>query len=141
MIDSPELPFKLRGGESYQTAVYNRIAAIKRMEYLLKKKYSHRFSFRHAGAAWLQLWDLNMYGQWYKDVPKDFKIDEMFCQRGAEVADKMLKDKTEPKDVGFDVGEKIKKTFRADSILPKEKLTRKLSWKEKLYAYFNVKGG
>ncbi len=140
MITSPELPFKLRGGESHQTALYNRITAIKRMEYLLKDKYSHTFSFNHAGEKWLQLWDLNMYGQWYKNVPKDFKIDEEFCQRGAQVAHTMIKDKTEPKDVGFDIEKKIKDTFKANKILPKENVTRKLSWKEKLYAYFHASG-
>lgn len=72
-------PFVLRGGDDEQTAMYNRIAAIDRIEFL------SGVDLREKSAFYLRALDLELYKRWYKDEPPDRKIDETFCQRAAEV--------------------------------------------------------
>ncbi len=125
---SKDLPFRLRGGESYQCNITNRISAIDRMEFLLKKKYSKEFSFRHAGETWLHLWDLEMYQKWYKDEPKDHRIDEQFCQRGAEVARDMIASDLKIEETGADITAQVKETFKQHIAVPNEVEPKKPWW-------------
>lgn len=84
MDTSPELPFNLRGGELKETALYNRVAAINRMNYLIQKTLPS-FDIRIQSEAWRRCWELEMYKRFYTNDPKHV-IDEQFCQNGAKVA-------------------------------------------------------
>ena len=77
-MTSPDLPFVLRGGESEQTAIENRINAIERIKYL------SGVDMRIKSPYYIKVFSLEMWQRWYSDDPKH-KIDEEWCQRAAEV--------------------------------------------------------
>src|SRR3990167_4815583 len=81
-------PFVLRGGETEQASIHNRIAAIRRIQYLCGVDLTRK-SKDYAFAL-----DMEMYQRWYKHEPKDKKVDEEWCQRAAEVIKEMEKDPT-----------------------------------------------
>lgn len=81
---SEDLPFQLRGGEDEQTAIYNRIAIINRVNYLVSKKIL-QFNLREKSPTYLKCVDLEMWKKFYHQEPKDKKADEEFCQRMAEI--------------------------------------------------------
>lgn len=99
-------PFILRGGDTEQASLYNRVEAIKRIAYLSKIDLTKK-------EAWfLQLLDLEMYGKWYKEYPKDHKIDEEWCQRAAEVAVQLEKDREEIEKTKGEIEPRIEKVFQ-----------------------------
>src|SRR3990167_5462201 len=75
-----DTPFTLRGGETEQSSLYNRINAINRVKFLSGVDLSTKSKY------FLFAMDMEMYQRWYKNYPKDHKIDEEWCQRAAEVA-------------------------------------------------------
>ena len=76
---SPELPFEVRGGQTEQAAIHNRIAAIERINYLTN------VDLRKKSPYYLQVLDVEMWRRWYSDEPPQKMIDEEFCQRAAIV--------------------------------------------------------
>jgi len=78
-MNSPELPFIPMGGNSEQTALHNRSAAIKRIKHLTGVDLTPK------SVGYLKALDLEMWVRFYKDEPPDKKIDEEFCQRAAIV--------------------------------------------------------
>ena len=76
---SEDTPFVLRGGDSHDVALYNRINAINQIKYLSK------VDLREKSSTFLKLLDLEMWTRWYKNKAPDDKISEEFCQRAAEV--------------------------------------------------------
>lgn len=84
---SPELPFVMHGGDTKDVALYNRVAAINRMNYLIQKTFPS-FDIRTKSETWLRCWELEMYKRFYVNDPKHV-IDEQFCQNGALVAIQM----------------------------------------------------
>ena len=79
----------LRGGQTEQIAIFNRISAIERIKYL------SGVDLRKRNKTYLMLFDLEMYQRWYKDYPKTHKIDEEWCQRAATVIKDLEKDREE----------------------------------------------
>ena len=90
-MTNPDKEFVLRGGESQQTAIHNRIAAIERIKFL------SGVDLRDKSANFLKVLDVYLWKTWLKSEPKDKKIDEEFCQRSAEFCKKM-----EGKQIEFD---------------------------------------
>ena len=82
-MTNPDKEFVLRGGESQQTAIHNRIAAIERIKFL------SGVDLRDKSANFLKVLDVYLWKTWLKSEPKDKKIDEEFCQRSAEFCKKM----------------------------------------------------
>lgn len=83
-MSSPDKPFELRGGESQDTALHNRIAVIKRIEYLTG------VDLHTKSTAYLRAFDLEMWIRWYRDAQEDgWKLSEEFCQRAAIVISAM----------------------------------------------------
>lgn len=80
---SSDIPFVLRGGDGEQTALYNRVAAINRINYLVQE-YVTGFDIRQKSKEYLMCLDMELYKKYYQDDSKK-KIDEEFCQRSAEV--------------------------------------------------------
>ena len=89
-LTSSDLPFTLRGGESQEIALYNRIAAINRIEYLVRKEVPE-FNLRDKSKDFIRCLDLEMYIRFYNKEPKNKVIDEVFCQRSAEICLEMEK--------------------------------------------------
>jgi len=89
-LTSSDLPFTLRGGESQEIALYNRIAAINRIEYLVRKEVPE-FNLRDKSKDFIRCLDLEMYIRFYNKEPKNKVIDEEFCQRSAEICLEMEK--------------------------------------------------
>ena len=84
---SPDLEFRIRGGDSKEVAMYNRVAAINRMNYLIQRVFPD-FDIRLKSETWRRCWELEMFKRFYPNDPKH-KIDEEFCQNGAKVAIEM----------------------------------------------------
>lgn len=76
---SSDLPFVRTGGETQADAIFNRINAIKRIEFLCGVDLSKE------SPEFKKLIDAEMYMKFYKDYPADHKIDEEFCQRCAQI--------------------------------------------------------
>ena len=74
-----DIPFVRRGGETEDAALHNRIAAIKRIEFLSGVDLSKK------SADYLRALDLEMWMRWYREEDPKKPIDEEFCQRSAEV--------------------------------------------------------
>lgn len=80
---SPDQPFQLRTGDSQDMAVYNRLCAINRINYLVSKEIPG-FDLREKGGDYRINLDLKMYHDFYRQDPNK-KIDEEFCQRAAQI--------------------------------------------------------
>lgn len=87
---SEDLPFVLKGGQSKEVALFNRIAAINRLNYLARKELPD-FDIRVKSDEWIRCWELEMWKRFYQKDPKKV-IDEDFCQNGAKVAIEMEKE-------------------------------------------------
>lgn len=103
------------------------------MEYILKDKYKKTFNFRSQTPEWLMLWDMEMYVRFYKETPKDQKIDEEFCQRGAEVANAMIEDGYDMGKAMVDVKRKVEQAYKEYQSVPvvekqPEKKKKKFFW-------------
>ena len=139
-MTSPDKPFQLHGGNSEQSSLHNRIACIDRMEFILKSTYNKVFSFRTQTSEWLMLWDMEMYQRWYKSAPKDYKIDEEFCQRGAEVANAMIEDVVDTTN-SQNIKEIIKKSYedyKHTPMVSTEPMPKKTTWINKLLGRKNA---
>lgn len=136
-MTNPDKPFQLHGGNSEQSSLHNRISCIDRMEYILKTKHNKVFSYRNQTSEWLMLWDMEMYQRWYKSYPKDYKIDEEFCQRGAEVANAMIEDEVDIKSSMVNVKERIAQSYKEYASTPlapqKVILPEKKTWLQRLF--------
>ena len=75
---NPDKPFELRGGNSQDAALHNRIAAIKRIEFLTGVDLSTK------STDYMKVLDLEMWKRWYHTNPRA-PLSEEFCQRVAEV--------------------------------------------------------
>lgn len=98
MMDSynthPENPFVLKEGDSREVGLYNRIAAINRVNYLVKQKIP-TFDIYDKPDTYRFAIDTEMHKRHYKDKP-DAKIDEDFCQHMAEICLEFEEGKTDP---------------------------------------------
>jgi hypothetical protein len=86
MVDiktSPDLPFVIRGGDSKETALYNRIAAINRINFLVQQTVPH-FEAREKSSQYLKAHDLEMWKRFYEGKEQPV-ISEDFCQKAAQV--------------------------------------------------------
>ena len=81
-----DTPFVLHGGGTEQAAIMNRINAISRIQHL------SGVDLRTKSKYFLFALDMEMYQRWYKNYPKDHKIDEEWCARAAEVVSTMDKE-------------------------------------------------
>lgn len=88
---SADLPFSLHGGDGIETARYNRIAAINRINYLVKQTLPD-FSLHEKSADYLHSLDLALFEQFYSEEPNKV-IDEEFCQNAAKVCLELEKTK------------------------------------------------
>jgi hypothetical protein len=108
---SPDKPFKLRGGKTQQSAIYNRIQAIDRINHLsgidLRKKTKY----------YLYALDLEMYQRWYKDLPKNTRIDEEWIQRAVEVVKAMEKDDINHEQA-VGLASQVESSFKSHQALP-----------------------
>lgn len=120
-MNSPELPFKLQGGETEQAAMHNRIAAIDRINYLV----GNSFDLRKKSKEYLYLLDMEMYQRWYKNEPKDKRINEDYCQRACEVIKAMEADVINTKEALVDVKERVKQSYRQHESLPLKEVSCK----------------
>ena len=112
---SPEIPFVKRGGNTVEIAAYNRIAAINRMNWLVRKELPD-FDMRLKSDTWRKYWELSMYKRFYTDDPRH-EIDEEFCQNGAKVALEMEKADT----ITLDDKEHAE-AFKASINIPKKEI-------------------
>lgn len=76
---SPDVPFVFREGQDQVTALHNRIAALKRIEFLCGVDLSRKSD------DYKMLVDSIMFERWYKDYPSNHRINDEWCQRAAEV--------------------------------------------------------
>lgn len=79
---NPDKPLIRRGGQTEDVEIHNRIAAIKRIEYL-----AGGVNLSQKTHGYLRALDMEMWYRWYKDrVPFVQPIaDEDFCQKAADV--------------------------------------------------------
>ena len=85
-MNSPDRPFFIIGGETEQSALANRINAIRRIEYLAGIDL-------HSKPTWyFHFLDTQMYRRWYHRELPNKKLDEEFCQRAAIIVKEMEKD-------------------------------------------------
>jgi hypothetical protein len=83
-MNSPELPFVLRGGNTEQAAIENRINAIERIKFL------SGVDMRTKSPDYLRAFDLEMYVKFYRDINQgDMRINEKWCQRAATIIKEM----------------------------------------------------
>jgi hypothetical protein len=119
---NPDKPFVLRGGNTEQAAVYNRIAVLERVKYLTGVDLAER-------SVWYRYaLDLEMYQRWYKNEPKDKQIDEEFCQRMAIVVRDMEKD-ADMYDKATELGGRVASAYRYYKIVPDSKTSSSASSK------------
>ena len=85
---SDDIPFVLRGGDTKEIAMFNRIAAINRINFLIRKELPE-FDLRDKSNEFRRCLDMELFHKYYIDGPKDKKIDEEFCQRTAQVCIEM----------------------------------------------------
>jgi len=120
-------PFNLRGGDSTQVAIFNRIQAIERIKFIcgvdLRKKSKY----------YLYALDLEMYTKWYKNYPKDHKIDENWCKRAAEIVKDMEQD-SQQYDKATELAGRVSQAYQQHESLPlKEPVEEKPSILRKLF--------
>lgn len=125
---SDDIPFAMRGGDSQETAMYNRIAAINRINYIIRQKLPE-FDIRTKSAEYRKFLDLEMYRRYYASEAKDKKIDEEFCQRMAGLCIEF--DEISGMPVSIVETEKFKELLKTldaahvGSVLPEQKIIKK----------------
>lgn len=82
-IPSDDIPFVLHGGDSIEAALHNRVTAINRINFIVRKKISD-FDIRLKTDEYRRVLDLNMWKKYYQDQDTKQKINEEFCQRTAQ---------------------------------------------------------
>ena len=87
---SDDIPFLLRGGDTKEIIMFNRIAAINRINFLIRKELPE-FDLREKSTEFRRCLDMELFHKYYIDEPKDKKIDEEFCQRIAQICIEMEK--------------------------------------------------
>lgn len=92
---SPDVEFKLRGGDSQEVANYNRVAAINRINYLVQQQVPE-FDIRTKSPKWIMCMELEVYKKYYVGDEKR-KIDEDQIQRMVEVCKAYEESGNEPK--------------------------------------------
>ena len=119
-------PFVLRGGQTEMAAIRNRIMAIERIKTL------SGIDLRDRSKNYLYMLDIEMYQRWYKDMPKDTKINEEWCQRATIVIKDLEKDTPLLDDT---VAERVKQAYVEQEALPLKEPTEKpiLKWWDKLF--------
>lgn len=78
-MSNADKPFVMRGGQDHNVALYNRIRAIDRIEFL------SGVDLRRKSLSYLKALDLELWVRFYKDTGTKTAVDEEFCQRSAEV--------------------------------------------------------
>ena len=126
---SADLPFVIHGGDSKEVAMYNRVAAINRMNYLIQRVFPD-FDIRLKSETWRRCWELEMFKRFYTEDPKH-KIDEEFCQNGAKVAIEMEGKPEKPVDKREFFEAFVGATGLPNNIKPEKNLLRKLMGKFK----------
>lgn len=110
---NPELPFERKSGETQADAIFNRIAAIKRIEFL------SGIDLVQESAEFKKLIDAELYNRWYKEYPADHKIDEEWCQRAAQVVKELNGHKKEDLSVMKDgANERVKELYKESQLKP-----------------------
>lgn len=105
---NPDKPFKFRGGTGHQVAIYNRIAFIKRVEWI------SGVSLRDKEQWFLHAVDMEMFGRHYKDKDLAPIIDENEAQRMAVVVKDLEKDK-ELSKANKELGSQVASAFKSYS--------------------------
>ena len=133
-MTSPDKEFVLRGGNTEQVSIYNRIACLARVEHLTGVDLKHKtIWYRYA-------LDLEMYTRWYKNEPKNKPIDEEFCQRMALVIKDMEKDK-EMYDKASELGSRVASAYKEYKHLPREEVKPTKNFVKGLHQWFTKRGG
>lgn len=88
-MSSPELPYERRGGDDQLVQMHNRVAALERIKYLTG------VDLRERSTEYKQLIDCELYVRWYKNLPANTPIDEIWCQRVSEIVRTLEKEKKE----------------------------------------------
>lgn len=118
---SPELPFELRGGNDEITALYNRISAQKRIIYLSKVDIMSK------SKEYKLLIDAELYSLYYKNEPLNTPIDELWCQRVADIVKELeSKDKDILDKALEDAQERVKQLHKEsiNNVSPKPLLAK-----------------
>lgn len=84
----PEKEFVLKPGVSHEATMYNRIASINRVNYLVNKVLPE-FDLHTKSKDYLLCLDMEMWKRFYCTESGDKQIDEEFCQRMAKVCVEM----------------------------------------------------
>jgi len=126
---SADLPFQLRGGEDVPTALYNRVASINRINFLVSHHTNTPFDIREKPAEYLLKLDEEMYKRFYVNEPKDKKIDEEFCQRASQICVEL-----ENTDQDKHVEAHVEATKEFSGYLTE---TPKLTWVQRLVNWLN----
>lgn len=128
---NPDKEFRLHGGTTEQSAIYNRIQAIQRIRHLCGVDLTQKSKY------YLFALDMEMYQRWYKGLPKDHKIDEEWCKRAAEVVKSMEKDK-EMYNKASDLAGRVGRAFKDYEALPlkikEPTIEKEKSWWQKMFS-------
>ena len=118
---SDDIPFVLHGGEDENTAMYNRIAAINRINYLIRQKLPE-FDLRTKSESYLKFLDLEIYRRHYQGKTKE-KIDEAFCQKMADLCLEIESDEIKPEvnEKEFKTTVQVAMQFSQQELPPKPK--------------------
>jgi len=79
----PEQPFDIKQGDSNEVALYNRIAAINRINHLVQEKIPGFNLYKKDKQYFLNI-DMYLWEHHYKTKARDTQISEDFCQWAAE---------------------------------------------------------
>ena len=123
-----DTPFILHGGGTEQAAIINRINAISRIQHL------SGVDLRTKSKYFLFALDLEMYQRWYKDYPKDHVVDEVWCQRAAEVVKSMDKD-TVNYDKATELAGVVRQAYTEHKALPLKEQPKAKTTELKLTQY------
>lgn len=76
-------PFVLKEGNTVETAMYNRIAVLNRVNFLVRAKVKE-FDIRTKSPEYTKALDMEMWKRFYSEKPTE-PVSEDFCQKMAQV--------------------------------------------------------
>lgn len=119
---NPENEFVMKPGDAQEVGLYNRIAAINRINYIVKKTLPE-FDLRAKDKEYLLKLDMEMWNNFYNSQPTEKTIDEEFCQRASKVCI----------DIETYVPEEIKE------VIKEEKIVENRTWIMNIINWLNKK--
>lgn len=112
-MSSPDLPFERLEGQDQLSAIHNRANATKRIEFLTG------VDLKSKPLEYKLLIDAELYERFYKDEPASSLIDEIWCQRAAQIIKELeAKDKEEIKSSSEAIKERVEQLYKEAQVKP-----------------------